>query len=362
MKKTLDDFGQFIESAGLAGELRSELHNYAARFLRDFERLDFQIKRTVEDKAIVVNLLNRTIEDIRTHQTIVEKANQELYIQKQEIEAKNVALQRQKMLLEEQSQRLEENLLELERSYTELEQFSYIASHDLKSPLRTIASYAGLLKRRYGGHLDAEASEFLDFIVKGASHMDEIIRDLLEYSRSDKVREFNQINLNEVLDLVKFNLHEEILENKAVIEYQTLPVLCAHKSGMLQLFQNLVANAIKFRSDLPPVLSIEHYQDKHSWHFSISDNGMGIDETFQDRVFQPFQRISNLDHRGTGMGLAICRKIVKMHHGEIWYESKAGEGTTFYFTLSKEYLNERKIPSTKKKKNNVISLEGMGMV
>ena len=350
MRKTTDEFRQFVETADVRHEVKSELHNYLSRFEKLSDRLDFQIKRTLEDKTIVINLLNKTIEDLRAHQAIIEKSNKELSFQKEEIQAKNLVLQSQKLLLEEQSKKLEENLHELEMSFIELEQFSFIASHDLKSPLRTIASYAGLLKRRYFGKLDTDADEFLNFIVKGASHMNEIIRDLLEYSRSGKEKEFDKTNLNDTLELVKFNLRSEIIENEAIIEYPPLPELYVHKSGMLQLFQNLVGNAIKFRGEQPPHITIHHGQQQTYWHFTVSDNGLGLDETFQEKAFQPFQRINHLDRPGTGMGLAICRKIVKMHKGDIWYESSMGNGTTFKFTISQEIPTENTLFYQKGKK------------
>jgi light-regulated signal transduction histidine kinase (bacteriophytochrome) len=304
---------------------------------KDFEkeraRLDFQMKRILKDKSIVINLLNKTIEEQKEQKEIIEKANQALSRQKAEIEAKNTELQQQKRLLEEQSTQMAEHLHELEMSYSELEQFSYIASHDLKSPLRSIASYAGLLKRRYGGQLDADADQFIDFIVKGASHMNEIISDLLEYSSSGKERQLAKTDLNQVLEMVMFNLKEEIAESKAQIEYSNLPELTVHSSGMVQLFQNLLGNAIKFKSDAAPLLKITCEKQNGTWYFAVADNGLGMEEEYQEKAFKPFQRVNHLDRPGTGMGLAICKKIVKMHKGEIWYKSQLGAGSTFHFTI-----------------------------
>ena len=235
-----------------------------------------------------------------------------------------------------QSQELSENLHMLEKSYAELEQFSYIASHDLKSPLRTIASYAGLLKRRYFNELDTHAIEFIDYVVKGASHMNDIIQDLLEYSNVNKAQIWTSIDLNEMLFLVLQNLDKEITESKAKILFPKLPTINGFKTGMSQLFQNLIANAIKFKSDLAPVISIQVENRSAHWQFIIADNGVGLEERYQEKAFQPFQRINNLERPGTGMGLAICKKIVNKHKGEIWYKSKAGCGTSFYFTISKD--------------------------
>ncbi len=291
------------------------------------------MKRILKDKSIIINLLNKTIEEQKRQKDIIERANQELFRQKAEIEAKNIELQQQKQLLEEQSMKMAENLHELEMSYNELEQFSHIASHDLKSPLRSIASYAGLLKRRYGGQLDADADQFIDFIVKGASHMNNIIRDLLEYSSSGKERFFEKTDLNQTLAMVKFNLQEEIEGSQAVLEYASLPEMTVHSSGMLQLFQNLAGNAIKFKSDAAPHIKISCEKQNDAWHFAVSDNGLGMEEEYQEKAFQPFQRVNHLDRPGTGMGLAICKKIVKMHKGDIWYRSQLGAGTTFHFTI-----------------------------
>lgn len=272
---------------------------------KELIRRDFKIKRTLTDKAIAVNLLKTSVDE----------------------------LEARKAELSLQNQQIEENLRQLEMSYQELEQFSYIASHDLKSPLRNIASYAQLLSRRYQGQLDEQADEFINFIVKGAKHMDEIIRDLLEYSKSARENDFVKTDLNNTLEVVKFNLQQEIAENNARIEIEQLPELCINKSAVSQLFQNLIGNAIKFKGDEPPVISVSCHPQENHWLFKVADNGVGMDETFQQKAFLPFQRINNLDRPGTGMGLAICKKVVKMHKGDIWYESKRGEGTTFNFTI-----------------------------
>lgn len=310
------------------------MRSYASLFEKDLYRMDFQMKRILKDKFIIVNLLNKTIEDLKEQQAFIENVNQELSQQKAEIEKKNLELHLQKAVVEEQSEKLSENLEALAMSYKELEQFSYIASHDLKSPLRTIASYAQLLKRRYYKSIDKEADEFIEFIVKGTNQMNEIIRDLLEYSQSGRDKAFDVIDLNDTLEMVQFNLQAEIQESQATIRYSDLPSLFVHKSGMLQLFQNLVGNAIKFRGNDPPLIIIDHAANRNTWQFTVSDNGLGMDESFQEKAFQPFQRIGYLDRPGTGIGLAICRKIVKMHKGDIWYQSQSGKGTAFHFTIA----------------------------
>jgi light-regulated signal transduction histidine kinase (bacteriophytochrome) len=278
--------------------------------------------RTLKDKNIAVNLLNQVIEDLQR--------------QKEEVNRANQILTEQKQLLEEQSRQLRESLERLEMSYEELEQFSYIASHDLRSPLRTIASYAQLLQRRYHNQLDDTADEFLNFITSGAHQMNDIISDLLAYSGiQDKKDQFTRVDLNEVLCQVRFNLHTEIEETQARIESDTLPAdVLASKSGMLQLFQNLVGNAIKFKGKQQPEVQISAQQELNNWQFQIRDNGVGLDEAYNKKAFLPFQRMSDRSLPGSGIGLAICKKVVKLHGGDIWYESREEGGTTFYFTIA----------------------------
>lgn len=306
MKADIPELRRQIAALSIDEETRAALLKEVKGCEKELVRRAFKINRTLTDKAIAVNLLKTSVE--------------ELEVRKAELSLQN--------------QRIEENLRQLEMSYQELEQFSYIASHDLKSPLRNIASYAQLLSRRYKGQLDEQADEFINFIVKGAKHMDEIIRDLLEYSKSARENDFVQTDLNNTLEVVQFNLQQEITENNARIQTQQLPRLYINKSAVSQLFQNLIGNAIKFKGKEAPVISISCEPRNKEWLFKVTDNGVGMDESFQEKAFLPFQRINNLDRPGTGMGLAICKKVVKMHNGDIWYESKRGEGTTFNFTLA----------------------------
>ena len=324
MGNTIEAFQQLVQYLPVSEAEKIALLEHGAKFHKEVHRIDFQLKRTLKDKSIIINLLNRTIDELRLQQNEVESANLELNFQKQLVEA--------------QSDKLAVQLRKLEKSYAELEQFSHIASHDLKSPLRTIASYAGLLKRRYSKLLDADANDFIDYIVKGASHMNEIIRDLLEYSGMGKEQNIEVIDLNEVVGLVKQNLTNEITESGAEVVFDKLPVISGHGTGMLQLFQNLIANSIKFRGEEPPHIAIQAEEREQSWQFTVDDNGLGLDESYQEKAFMPFQRINHLDRPGTGMGLAICKKIVKVHKGEIWFKSPAGQGTTFYFTISKDIV------------------------
>jgi light-regulated signal transduction histidine kinase (bacteriophytochrome) len=324
MEDAIQAFQLRIQALDASESEKAGLLQLAERFKKEVVRMDFQVKRTIKDKSIMVNLLNRTIDELRLRQEEIVEANHELQFQKQ--------------LVEEQSDKLAEQLHMLEKSFAELEQFSYIASHDLKSPLRTIASYAGLLRRRYSDKLDSEANEFIDYIVKGASHMNEIIRDLLEYAGTNKSGHFELVCLNEVVGLVKQNLQTEISESQAKIECADLPAVSGHRTGLLQLFQNLLANAIKFQGKEPVEIIVNAREVEKYWEITVKDNGLGLDEIYQEKVFMPFQRISHLDRPGTGMGLAICKKIVKMHGGDIWYKSEVDRGTIFYVTLPKEFV------------------------
>ena len=335
MQVVLNNLKQQIASLNIADWQKEDLLTQLQQVEKAYIRAEFSMKRTLKDKAIIVNLLNKSIEDLQQQHEIVEQTNIQLFRQKGEIELKNKELEKQKGLIEEHSLKLKENIKELERSYSELEQFSYIASHDLKSPLRTIASYAQLLQRRYKGQLDDTADEFIDFIVMGANHMNNIICDLLEYSRAGKRDSgFCRTDLNNTLEAVKFNLRNEIQEAQAIVQHSKLPQLVVHKSSMMQLFQNLVANAIKFRrQEHTPIIDISSKKEAQYWHFIIQDNGVGMDESYQQKAFLPFQRLNNRERPGTGMGLAICKKIVKMHNGDIWYQSNKDKGTTFHFTI-----------------------------
>ncbi|HEV2296412.1 MAG TPA: PAS domain S-box protein [Tepidisphaeraceae bacterium] len=237
---------------------------------------------------------------------------------------------------------VEEQRKELERSNAELQQFAYVASHDLQEPLRMVASYTQLLSRRYKGKLGPEADEFIHFAVDGAQRMQVLINDLLAYSRvGTRGRAFEPVDLNEVLEVVKANLKVAIEEsNVQIVTTGELPTVEGDRTQLVQLMQNLVGNAIKFRRpDAPPRVEIGAARDASSsppavWHFTVKDNGIGIDHEHHDRIFVIFQRLHTREHyQGTGIGLAVCRKIVERHEGKIWVESHEGEGSTFHFTI-----------------------------
>lgn len=253
------------------------------------------------------------------------------------------ALQEQNLLLQQEifNRECAESALlkshqELARYNAELEQFAYVASHDLQAPLATIASYAQLLEKRSKDKLDSQANKFIGNIVYGCMRMQNLIDDLLEYSRfgrSDKL--LQQTDCNQVFEQAIANLQGVIRDTEAVVCSSELPVVHGEISQLVQLFQNLVGNAIKYRQDAPPVVSVSACKHQDHWLFSVSDNGIGIAQQHQERIFKIFQRLhTQKEYSGTGIGLAICQKIVQRHGGRIWVESEPGQGSTFRFTLN----------------------------
>lgn len=234
-------------------------------------------------------------------------------------------------------QAVESHAQELIRSNAELEQFAYVASHDLQEPLRMISSYTQLLARRYKGRLDADADEFIAFAVDGATRMQELIRNLLEYSRvGTKGEKMRPTDCGNLLGRVLAGLRVAIEQNKATVTRGSLPTVMADDTQLSQVLQNLIGNAIKFHGQDPPNIHVAAELRGPEWVFSIRDNGIGFDPKHASRVFALFQRLhSRKEYPGTGIGLAICKKIVERHGGRIWAESMPGTGTTFFFTLPK---------------------------
>ncbi|MGM3308773.1 ATP-binding protein [Anabaena sp. WFMT] len=224
---------------------------------------------------------------------------------------------------------------DLERSNAELKKFAYVASHDLQEPLNQVANYVQLLEMRYEAELDEDAKEFINYAVEGVSLMQTLIDDVLAYSKVDsQAIAFQVTEVDTALERALSNLRNRVSETGTIITHDPLPTVMADSTQLMQLFLNLIGNAIKFRSEEPPQIHIGAERLEDEWLFSVRDNGIGIDPRFSDRIFIIFQRLHTRDeYPGTGMGLAICKKIVECHRGRIWVESQLGQGATFYFTI-----------------------------
>ncbi len=237
--------------------------------------------------------------------------------------------------VKERTKELQLSNTELERSNADLQQFAYVASHDLQEPLRNVASSLQMLEKKYRGKLDAEADQYIHYAVEGAVRMKALVLDLLAYSRvATRRKPPERTDCVQVLDLTSKNLRLTIAETGAVITHDPLPTIYADDTQLLQVFQNLIQNAIKFRKDEPPRVHVSAVKNKNEWIFSVNDNGIGIEPRHLDRIFVIFQRLhKRSQYEGTGMGLAIVKKVVERHGGRIWVESEPGVGTTFYFTI-----------------------------
>ena len=254
------------------------------------------------------------------------------------VEERTVEIEEAYQLVKENEFKLKDTVLELERSNEELQSFAYITSHDLQEPLRSVASYAQLIQRRYGGQLDSDADEFIDFMVSGATRMKSMIQGLLDYSRVNRAGiEFVKTDMNAKVEKAVSNLQYAIDESSAEITHDNLPNVIADPDQMVRVFQNLIGNAIKFKkADEPPRIHISANTDKekYEWVFSVKDNGIGMEKQYTDKIFEVFKRLHTIDeYEGTGIGLAIVKRIIERHGGRVWVESELGVGSTFYFTI-----------------------------
>ncbi len=241
--------------------------------------------------------------------------------------------------LREAHDELEIKARELSRSNEELQQFAYVASHDLQEPLRMISSYTQLLERRYADKLDANAREFMDFIVDGAARMKQLIEDLLAYSRvGTRGREFQATSSGAALAKALANLRAAQEASGATVTHEEMPEVRADGAQLTQIFQNLVGNAMKFRGPEAPRIHVSAQTRDEVWVFTVQDNGIGLDPQYADRIFMMFQRLHNkAEYPGTGIGLAIVKKIVERHGGRIWVDSEPGKGSTFGFTIARHH-------------------------
>ena len=240
--------------------------------------------------------------------------------------------------LYEKNHVIERQAAELVRSNAELEQFAYVASHDLQEPLRMVASYMELLEQKYRGQLDAKAEKYIAYAVDGATRMSTLINDLLEFSRvGTRGKPLQPTECSAVVAQAILNLGQTIHENGAVVTQAPLPQVMADAGQLTQVFQNLIGNAIKYCEEKPPRVHVAAVPEEQEWVFSVGDNGIGIAPEHRERIFLIFQRLhGRTQYSGTGIGLAICKKVVECHGGRIWVESQPGQGSLFRFTLSSQ--------------------------
>ncbi|WP_121357206.1 PAS domain S-box protein [Flavisolibacter nicotianae] len=234
---------------------------------------------------------------------------------------------------------LEKRAEELKASNAELERFAYVASHDLQEPLRMVTSFLALLQKKHQNEFDETSKKYIHFAVDGAERMKGLIQDLLHYSRVGASAEaFGTVDLNVLIKELQTVFAPALRENMGILNVQPLPVVSGHKMQLHQLFQNLIGNALKYRSSQNPFIEVGCTDEKEYWRFFVKDNGIGIDQRYFDKIFIIFQRLhTRTDYSGTGIGLAICKKIVERHGGKIWVKSEPGQGSTFYFTLKKSH-------------------------
>lgn len=283
----------------------------------------------IDRMAEIAGEIGRTPEDVST---VVRAAQGNLPIMLASIGLLVTLLM---IVLANQSQASRRQAVELERANAELRDFAFVASHDLQEPLRPIIAFSQLLAERYHGRLDADADDFIGYVVQGARRMHDLINGLLIYSRVDsRAAPLQSADCELVLASALANLAVAVEEAHASITHDPLPVVLADSSQLGQVFQNLIGNALKFRGSQPPLVHVSAERTPDAWRFSVRDNGIGIDAQFRDQIFSMFKRLhSNEDYPGTGVGLTICKRIVERHAGKIGVESEAGRGSTFWFSI-----------------------------
>jgi PAS domain S-box-containing protein len=236
--------------------------------------------------------------------------------------------------------KVQQRTAELERKNKELEQFAYVASHDLQEPLQTTSGFVQLLRKKYHNRIDPTADQYIDYVVQASGRMKTLIKDLLDYSRIGRENDSHQVDCNVIVQEVLADLHTVIIENEVYIKTGDLPMLYkAYPTELKSLFQNLVSNSIKFRKPgITPVLHIDAQRTNGFWQFSVKDNGIGIEEQYLEKIFVIFQRLHTRSrYDGSGIGLAHCKKIAELHGGKIWVQSEPGIGSTFYFTIAEAH-------------------------
>lgn len=294
----------------LTPEEKGDIGKIISKIKLESESNHFKHSNTEKDRTLVISYLQNTIDDLEKNHRQLQQANE---------------------LLLDQNQIIDNHLNKLVEAYQDLEQFTYIASHDLKAPLRTIGSYSQLIKTRYASQLDDKAMQYLNMMITSVTQLTQVIDDSLKFSSIGK----NSLNnaslhdLNHIMDIVKQNLQEEISNTSALIHYHNLPKIHGRQSILILLFEHLLQNAIKFRAETTPTLLITSKTTDDLIEICVIDNGRGIDPKYLKKIFNPFQKIDAKDMPGTGIGLAICKKIVNLYGGDISCESELGKGSTF---------------------------------
>ncbi len=327
---------------------------------KDILRRDAELQNTYRNFLIVgllalIVILWQVHSKYKTqteHNKTQTEKNYQIQQQNAELEKAHLKQIETNQLLQEQNEQSLIQNKKLERKNDELQRFAYIASHDLKEPLRNIGSFATLLKRRFKGQLGEDADEYIDFITTNVSRMYDLLHEVLMYSKLENEEIYEEpVDLNEVVETVIATLKGKIMEHNVDISVTDLPEVKGHKSHLNQLFQNLISNSIKYTNQENPKVEIgvkKNYQGNRLVYY-VKDNGIGIDMEFKDRVFEIFKRLHGKDeYEGTGVGLAICKKIVNQNNGDIWVESELGKGATFYFTLN---IETSRLPSIQEVKS-----------
>jgi PAS domain S-box-containing protein len=303
--------------------------NYREQHEKGLQRYLTSREHTVLNKLFEITALHRNGKEFPIELTIIpmrQKDNDFFCAFIRDITERKVAEIRQHEYAED-----------LKHKNIELEQFAYVASHDLQEPLRTVSGFVELLKRHYKDHADENVTKYINYITDASDRMRRLVQDLLDYSRLGRQRILEPIDCNLVVQEVLSDLTMSIQESLAVINIDPLPVISGYATEIKQLFQNLLSNSLKFRKPgVPPVISISVAPKEEHWQFHVTDNGIGIDEKYWERVFVIFQRLhTKNEYAGTGIGLAHCKKITELHNGKIWIDSTPGNGSTFYFTVRK---------------------------
>ena len=329
------DYLELVKAGAMIRELQQELAETQRGLLALTMELEDRVdRRTAELRDVHAELKKTNSELMQMTLELEERVNERTA----QLQKSNESLQAEIAVRKQAEERLRQANENLARSNKDLEQFAYVASHDLQEPLRTVAGFTQLLGKRYKGRLDQDADEFIEFAVQGAKRMQTLIMDLLSYSRlSTRSKPFAPTDCDAVLAEMLVTLQSAILESGAVITHDPLPTVSADPSQLRQVFQNLIGNAVKFRSGQPCKIHVSAENKDAEWVFSVHDNGIGIAREYSERIFVIFQRLHGREeYPGTGIGLSICKRVVERHGGRIWVESRPEEGSTFYFTLPAE--------------------------